>query len=109
MVLAPAFVKLNPEPLTIPLNVPEPAPPIVLALIMVMALLKVSLVPVKVNAPLPPTPVPFIVMVLVLPKVPLLNPISNVAPDVTLVLVVLPNAVVAPALNVPAETNVLPP
>src|SRR5438477_44091 len=107
MVLPHAHVKLK-APLTIPFNVPEPAPPTVLLLPKVMALLKISLVPVKVKAPFLPTPTAFNVMQFLSLHDALPISISSVAPDVTLVLVVLPNPVAAPILNVPALTVVVP-
>ncbi len=106
MVLAPAFVKLK-APLTTPPKVIEPVPPIVLLLPKVIALFAVMLVPVAVNAPLD-TPAPLIVIAFVLARVPLLKLKSNVAPEVTLVLVVEPKPLVEAMLNVPALTDVVP-
>ena len=106
MVLLPALVTAN-APLTTPLNVAVPVPPMVLLLPKIILLLATTEEPLTVNAPLE-TPVPLIVMFLVFANVALLKLKSNVAPAVTLVLVVAPKPAVEPMLNVPTDTEVVP-
>src|SRR3990167_4135561 len=95
-------------PLNMPLKVPVPVPPIELFAPKAIALLKVALVPVIVKAPALLMPVPLIVIAFVLPNEALLKLISSAAPLETVVLLVLPKPVVAPALKVPTLTVVVP-
>src|SRR5438105_2738766 len=107
MVLLSTFVKLKASTIN-SIYVLYSAAPIELLLPKVIALLKTSVVPVKVNAPALLIPVPFKVMPLVLPNISEERRVGNDARFVILVLVVLPNAVVAPKLNVPALMVVEP-
>jgi hypothetical protein len=102
---APVFVKLN-APSTTPANVSVPVPPMLLLLPNVMVLFNADVFE-PVNAPLPPTPVPLIVIVFVFANTPMIF-MSNVAPDVTLVPLVLPRAALEAMLKVPLLTVVLP-
>ena len=95
-----------PLPLMMPPKVPEP--PMLLAVLRVILLFKMSLVPVKVSAPALLIPVPFKVIAFVLPKVPLLKPMSKFAPLVTEMLLVLLSALLTPKLKLPALTLVAP-